>query len=115
MSKSKIEIGNEGEEKAKHFLIQNGYEIIVQNYRYKRGEVDLIAIKNDVLCFVEVKTRKNTSFGYPESFITNKKEELLRDLAEHYIFKIDWQKDIRFDAVSIITASNEIVLFEDIF
>ena len=55
--------GNAGEEKASQYLIQKGYSIIARNFRTKGGEVDIIAVKDNVVVFVEVKSLPN---GTPE-------------------------------------------------
>ena len=55
--------GNAGEEKAAQALLQEGYSIIERNYRTKGGEIDIIAVKDDVIVFVEVKSLPN---GSPE-------------------------------------------------
>ena len=56
---STCSVGNEGEEKAASFLIQNYYRIIGRNFRTRSGEIDIIAKKGDILVFVEVKTLPN--------------------------------------------------------
>lgn len=112
MKSTKI-IGDEGEEQAKQFLIENNYQICTTNYRFKRAEIDLIAQKEDELIFVEVKYRKNAFYGFPEIAVTPKKEELIKSAAEDYIFKIDWKKSVRFDIIAIV--ENQIEHFEDAF
>ena len=59
--------GNAGEEKASQYLIQKGYSIIARNFRTKGGEVDIIAVKDNVVVFVEVKSLPN---GTPELLLT---------------------------------------------
>lgn len=100
------ETGSWGEEKASGFLSEKGYEIIEKNYRYKHMEVDLIAIHKNTLIFIEVKTRSGTGFGMPEEFVNYTKSRLILKAAEHYIFDKDWQKDVRFDIVSILILPN---------
>ena len=58
-SHGKKETGNAGEDKAASYLIKKGYEIIQRNYRTRRGEIDIIAKKEELLVFVEVKTLPN--------------------------------------------------------
>ena len=96
------ELGQEGEQLASEYLKKKGWEILVRNYRFSRSEIDLIASKDDLLIFVEVKARTNTSFGLPEEFVDEKKAENIMKAAEHYIKDIDWKSGIRFDIVSII-------------
>ena len=86
------------------------------NYRYSRSEIDMIASKDDLLIFVEVKARSNVSFGLPEQFVDEKKAKNIMKAAEQYIFEIDWNGNVRFDIISvIIKKSIEIEHIEDAF
>lgn len=115
MSKNK-ELGQEGECLAADYLKKKGWKIHNMNYRYSRSEIDVIASKNDILIFVEVKTRSNTTFGLPEQFVDDKKAENIVKAAEHYILEIDWKGHIRFDIISIIKKKIlEIEHIEDAF
>lgn len=110
--------GQQGESLAAKFLQQKGYEIIVQNYRYRRGEIDLIAQKEQLLIFVEVKLRSSVAYGLPEETISENQQNLIMTTAEHYIEQNDWLHDIRFDIVAIQLSQNklsEIIHFEDAF
>ena len=100
------ETGTWGEEKASGFLMDNGFEIVEKNYRYKHAEIDLIVKKNKMLIFVEVKTRSGTGFGMPEEFVNYTKAKLIMKAAENYIYAVDWHFDIRFDIVSILILPN---------
>lgn len=103
---------------AAEFLKKNGYEIIQQNYYYRRGEIDIVAKEGDTLVFVEVKSRKNTGFGLPEESVTPKKQELIRRTAEGYVLEYQIQNtDCRFDVVSVVMHSQtpECVLLKDCF
>ena len=115
MSKNK-ELGLEGEQIAANYLRKGGWDILEMNYRYSRSEIDLIASKGEIIIFVEVKTRTNTAFGLPEHFVDEKKAENIMLGAAHYIHKINWKGNIRFDIISIIKkGSTEIKHFEDAF
>ena len=113
----KIKRGNEGEQVAADFLVQKGFEIVERNYRYKHSEIDLIIKKGNWLIFVEVKTRSSYAFGYPEEFVDYKKVKNILEGADHYIYKSDWQGNVRYDIVSVgITRTPpEIVHLEDAF
>ena len=56
-------IGRTGEDIACTYLKGNGYIVLKRNYRAARGEIDIVAKKGSLLAFVEVKTRKDRSFG----------------------------------------------------
>ena len=110
--------GKKGEDIAVDFLRENGYKILWRNYRYGRSEIDVICEKNATLIFVEVKLRTSNAFGFPEQAVNSKKEKLIRTAAEGYIYRYDWQKDIRFDIISIEVTQPEkyfITHFEDVF
>ncbi len=101
---------------AANFLVAKGYEIVARNYRYRKGEIDLIALKDDWLLFVEVKTRTSTVFGNPETFVNLKQINRIIDAAEAYIYANDWHGHIRFDIVSVTMGGwePEIEHFEDV-
>jgi putative endonuclease len=109
--------GKQGEKLAANFLISHGYEILRENYRHKRGEIDLIAKKNDLLVFVEVKSKARDRYGFPEEAVNSKKEEMIITTADQYLFEEDWQGSIRFDIISILGEGDDIRIahFEDAF
>ncbi len=94
--------GDRGEALAAEFLTNRGYRIVEKNFRFNHAEIDLIAKKEKLLVFVEVKTRSGTGFGFPEDFVNATKVRLVRKAAAFYIFSRDWHFDVRFDVVSIL-------------
>ncbi|MBN2087252.1 YraN family protein [Candidatus Peregrinibacteria bacterium] len=97
----KQETGKKGESIAKDFLIKKGYNILDKNYLKRQGEIDIIAFDPEFkeIVFVEVKTRKNSNFGYPEEFVTESKIEKIETTANIWLEennKIDdfWRIDI---------------------
>ena len=110
----KIEIGREGENLAAEFLTKSGWEIVSRNYRYGRGEIDLIIKRDDWTIFVEVKTRSSNAYGEPEDFVDEFKARKIFEAAEEFIFSTNWVGHVRFDVVSIKLGNPpEIVHFED--
>ncbi len=107
-------IGNSGEQNAANYLLSKGYEIATANFRHKRGEIDLIVKKGDLMIFVEVKTRNNLKFGTPEQFVSQRQQEVIIETANAYVSEVDWQGPIRFDIVAIVPGK-EIMHFEDAF
>lgn len=109
--------GQQAEKMAYEYLTAKGYRLQVQGYRYKRGEADLIMVKNNLLVVVEVKMRSGHAFGYPESFVTEAQANRLHALATHYMQRIGWQGLLRFDVVAIerTRAGFEILHIEDAF
>jgi putative endonuclease len=101
-------LGREGESLASAFLEKKGYTILEKNWRTPYGEIDLIAQNDDVIAFVEVKTRASGSLGPPEISITPRKGEHMRCAAEHYIQQHpELTNDWRVDAVTVQIRSGD--------
>ncbi|HZY78599.1 MAG TPA: YraN family protein [Cyclobacteriaceae bacterium] len=112
---SKIQTGNDGETLAARYLVAKGYEIVARNYRYGRAEIDLIVKKGNWLVFVEVKTRASEAFGFPEEFVDKEKESNILFAAENYMYLINWNGNVRYDIISVLGPSKDIMHFEDAF
>ena len=110
-------IGDRGEDNAVNFLLANGYEVLQRNFRFGRAEIDIIAQKNAVIVFIEVKTRKNNNYGYPESYLSEPQQERIHLAAEEYVLQNEWQGNIRFDIISILWDADAFNFehFEDAF
>ena len=94
--------GDEGETLAVKFLEDQGFTILQRNYRFDRGEIDIVAEKQDELIFVEVKSRHSRLFGTPEEAVTAKKEAYLKRTAEGYLFEHHFEGRVcRFDVIAI--------------
>ena len=99
-SKTKL-FGLQGEDIAAHALEKQGFTIAHRNYRKQYGEIDLIACKDDLLVFVEVKRRKKTQFDL-EQLITVSKQKKIISVAKEYISRFDHdEKYCRFDVALI--------------
>jgi len=96
------DLGCRGEAIAKAHLEAAGYEILDENWTFGKAEVDLIAYKDQTIIFTEVKTRTGTGFGQPEDFVDNRKQKLLADAADEYIYLMNHQGEVRFDIVAIL-------------
>jgi len=102
--------GEEGEQLALELLREKGYEIIEKNYRFGKGEIDIIALDPETkyTVFVEVKTRNNLEYGEPEYAITLNKIKQLRRMAQAYLFDKDIrERDCRFDVIAILFRQKE--------
>ncbi len=110
-------IGKKGEDIAARHLLATDYQVVERNWRYKRSEIDLIAKKEGVLIFVEVKTKSYVAYGHPEESVDQKKANKIMEGAEEYIYKANWHGDIRFDVIAIHLEGNGYKLFhfEDAF
>lgn len=99
---SNTEKGKAGEKIAVDYLIEKGYKILDVNWRFDHKEIDIIACTDKEIIFVEVKSRKNITFGLPEEAITAIKENNLIEAAEAYLEQNDIQLDARFDVITLI-------------
>jgi putative endonuclease len=97
------EIGNLGEEKATNFLIQKGYLIVCRNYRTKRGEIDIIAFKNNTLVFVEVKTAPHGTLKTLEQILGKTKQKRIVETAKCFLLSYRQYSNsyIRFDVLVV--------------
>jgi putative endonuclease len=113
----KKRIGNKGEDLAVNYLFANGYNVIHRNYRVGRSEIDIIAQINNTIVFIEVKTRKDYSHGYPEEFVSEAQQERIMDAAEEYLESKNCNSDVRFDIISILSNGDKTTLdhFENAF
>jgi len=100
-------VGDLGESIACEYLQKEGYRILDQNYRFRNGEIDLIARYGDFLVFVEVKTADLSQgnfhpFGPPETWLTRRKQLFLFRSAEYYLWKKGLSgSNCRFDLIAI--------------
>jgi len=78
-------VGNWGEKIAEKYLTGLGIRLIARNVYTQYGELDLIMQDEEQVLFVEVKTRTNLAFGYPEISITRKKTDHIVHSAESYM------------------------------
>lgn len=107
-------VGKWGELAASEYLMGQGYAIVAGNVRTPYGEIDLIAKKEDLLIFVEVKSRTSKTFGPPEVAVTPRKQQHMVACAEYYSQQngIDhWQIDVI--AVERMDGRTEITHFEN--
>ncbi|HEX2088475.1 MAG TPA: YraN family protein [Actinomycetota bacterium] len=112
-------VGISGEDAALAEYRRGGYRVLARNWRCPLGELDLIVIRDQMVVFCEVKTRRGAAFGGPHEAVTAQKQRKLRHLAEAFLraMRLD-PKEIRFDVASVMTTdtgSPSIHLFEDAF
>jgi len=106
MEKKSHKQGIEGEIAAKKFLIEQQYTILETNWRFKKYEVDIIAKKGQTIVFVEVKTRKNNTFGEPQLFVTRQKQGFIIAAANQYLIENTIDLEARFDIIAVIQFNN---------
>jgi putative endonuclease len=100
------DLGRKGEAMAKAHLEATGYEIMDENWVFGKAEIDLIAYKNSIIIFTEVKTRTGNGFGEPEDFVDARKQRLLVEAADEYIYLMNHEGEVRFDIISILFNRN---------
>jgi len=95
-------LGVRGEDMAVDFLEKKGYTILCRNYRCRSGEIDIIARKKKILCFIEVKTRSTRAFGSPQEAVTTRKQQKIGRVALDFLqhHKLENQP-ARFDVVAV--------------
>lgn len=107
-----LRTGERGEEAAFFFLRRKGFVVVAQRWNDGPlpGDVDLIAWDGDVLCFVEVKTRKSAEFATASSAVDREKRQTLRRLARQYLRQLPEdtaRPDVRFDIVTVYERAGE--------
>jgi putative endonuclease len=97
-----IELGQAGEKLAVDHLRIKKHTILSQNYRFRRGEIDIISESENFLVATEVKTRKSRMYGSPVNAVSLSKQRQLVRVMNAYILETDSEKEVRFDVISII-------------
>ena len=112
------ELGKEAEQMAVNYLTQKGYKILHCNWRYSSYEIDIIAMKNELLRIIEVKSLKSSELKYPEESVTRKKFKYLLKAADEFLFQNQQYRHVQFDILSIVLNRDkepEYFLIEDVF
>lgn len=105
---NKRQIGSIGEDMAVEFLKSRGVKILERNYQNRFGEIDIIGREDNTLLFIEVKYRKNESFGYPLEAVGFAKREKIRKTARFFLNENHYYHyNIRFDCIGIIGSQIE--------
>jgi len=102
MRTSHPNIAKIGELLAAEHLKARGYQILSQNYRASRGEIDLVAQDGKCIVFVEVKTRRSLKFGLPQAAVTEQKQRQISKIALAYLQAQNLlDATCRFDVIAI--------------
>jgi putative endonuclease len=110
--------GTDGENMAAKWLQEKGYEIIHRNWRHSHYEIDIIALKNNFLHIIEVKSRNFSPFGYPEDSVGKKKFKNLQRATDEFLFLNPGYKWIQYSILAITLFRDkepEFFLLEDVF
>ncbi|MFT6765781.1 MAG: putative endonuclease [Alteromonas naphthalenivorans] len=112
---SKATIGAQGEERIAQHLESYGFTILKRNFTVRSGEIDIIACKNELLVFVEVKTRSNVYFNTSE-VITRSKQKKIALAAKTFLARQNLtDKVYRFDVALIDNNSSKITYMPNAF
>lgn len=95
------DFGAQGEDIAIDYLRSKGYVILDRNWRSGHKELDIVARKDDIVVFVEVKARANAFYGKPEDAVTRRKMHLLVLAADAYLRYNAIDLEVRFDVITI--------------
>jgi putative endonuclease len=111
------ELGRKGEQLAEEHLTKLGYTILFRNWRCRRYEIDIIATRDNILHFIEVKTRRSDSFGMPEESVGRKKLRRMVFAGEAFTQRYPNWKRIQFNILSISFVNEEAnyFLIEDVY
>ena len=111
------QLGKSGEEYAAEYLISRGYVVRDINWVSGKLELDIVAYRDETLVVVEVKTRRNSEWAYPEEAVDDKKIRHIVRATEAYLRMFDLDFDVRFDVISIVgeTPPFELEHIEDAF
>lgn len=112
------DLGNLAEELAATFLEKKGYKILVKNFRYQRGEIDIIAEFDNQIIIVEVKARGSDIFMEPQEAVTKTKIKSLVMVADFFMKDRNLNQEVRFDIIAVLPDENrklQIMHLEDAF
>lgn len=113
-----IKKGKAGEKIACKYLQTKNFNILFCNWRHSHQEIDIIAQKNNIIHFIEVKTRHSLKFGYPEEAVTKKKFENLKLAAVAFLNQNPCKNCIQFDILSVLCIREKPIEFffiEDVY
>ena len=98
--------GRVAQQAAERYLSELGYEIVGRNWSCKAGEIDLLALDGDVLCFVEVKARSRADYGPAVTAVTPAKQRRIARVAAFLLAQSGYQGPCRFDVVGLDRAAD---------
>lgn len=114
----RLTLGERGEMIGWGYLVRQGYKILEKNFRCPLGEIDVIAMKNHRIVFIEIKTRTSDRFGRPEEAVNHRKQKKMGDLAEWYMKSRRLSTPVSFHVLAITLQGQkepEIKLIENAF
>ena len=104
--------GKLAELKASQYLISKNYRIVECNYSTRFGEIDIIAVKDKVIAFIEVKMRDENRIALPREFVNKSKQQKIIASSKIYLAHHKTQLQPRFDIIEVYTENNKIKSIE---
>ncbi|WP_311482085.1 YraN family protein [uncultured Anaerococcus sp.] len=112
----KRQVGDFGEEITAEYLERNGYRILGRNYSKPFGEIDIIATKDDLISFVEVKTRKSDAFAYAAEAVDFYKQQRIKRASQAYLVENNMTDFLMsFDIAEVYLDTRKINYIENAF
>ncbi|MDV4151184.1 YraN family protein [Clostridium sp. AL.422] len=107
MKKYNKDIGNYGEDLALDYLNKIGYKLITRNFRCRNGEIDLIFKFEELIIFIEVKSRYSYHFGIPREAVTYLKQKQIFSISKYFLYKYKLLNyNCRYDVIEIYFNKN---------
>lgn len=108
---NKRNLGSKMENAAADYLTERGYRILNRNFFARTGEIDIVALQDGYLCFIEVKYRSSTEDGEPAEAVDFRKIKRISKAAREYMFLNGYGEDTpcRFDVVTILQDKTELI------
>jgi len=103
--------GRQAEQAAADFLKEQGFKIIDQNWRTRWCEIDIVAAKDRIVYFVEVKFRASEQWGGGLEYITPKKLDQMRFAAEFWVSSNNWRGDYYLSVVEVTGQTFQVTNF----
>lgn len=104
-------IGRFGEDEAEKYLKQKGYKILERNFSCKRGEIDIIALDNDEIVFIEIKARISLKYGLPSEAVTKYKLKHIYKTAEYYLYIRNLERErVRIDVIEVYIKNKKVII-----
>jgi putative endonuclease len=109
--------GNHGEDIATEYLRGLGFRIVTRNFRSRRGEVDIVAVKNGTIAFVEVKSWNAVGKDGLEHAIDRRKQGRIIETSRYFLARESWTEGyrVRYDVIFVGAADGQVELIADAF
>ena len=108
------DFGKIAEDLAADYLLKNGYQTLVRNFRFQKAEIDIVAEKDNAVIIVEVKARSTDFFMLPQEAVTKGKIKHLVTAADHFMKENNRNQEVRFDIISVLKDQNGALNIEHI-